>query len=302
MRLNGRRCLDDRDAGRRARRPGRGARRLRDRRARVARQAQPDHAAAALPRVAEGAGAGAGGAVGGAARGRGEVAIRRAADARRRERRGPRRGGRRAGGRSAARTQTDLVRPYLDDANPRIAATAAVVARRQRQPGRSRSRRDGRWRACRRRPASRSAVAPRGGASPCARSAIRAPACCSSRCCTIPTRRSPPRRCGRSASAGRATSCSCRRWSRCCAIGGSRAPRATSSSATATEVVPALGLLPARPRGGRLGAAPHPRRRWRASRASVDGRAGRGARGEKDGFLRYKWSPPSSGCAASTPS
>ena len=91
------RRLDDRDAGRRAGRSRRGARPLRHRRARVARQAQPDHAAAALPRVAEGPGAGADGAVGGAARSGREMALGRPADARRRERRGAGGGGRRPG-------------------------------------------------------------------------------------------------------------------------------------------------------------------------------------------------------------
>ena len=61
-----RRPLDDRDARPGAGASGSGARRLRDRRARIARQAQPDHAAAALSRVAEGARARA--AIAGAAR------------------------------------------------------------------------------------------------------------------------------------------------------------------------------------------------------------------------------------------
>ena len=72
--------------------------------------------------------------------------------------------------------QTDLVRPYLDDANPRIAATAAAVL-----AGSSKDEdRELAERTLTRLPA-RPATAARRGArwrSPCGRSAIRAPACC----------------------------------------------------------------------------------------------------------------------------
>ena len=279
--------LDDRDAGRRAGRSRRGARALRHRRPRVARQAQPDHAAAALPRVAEGAGAGADGAVGGAARGgrasgarasSGCSATRAPRCARRRSARWPR---------SAARAQTDLVRPYLDDANPRIAATAAAVLAGSSKDEdrelaeRTLTRLSG---GASDRSAARREVAialrqnPRSAHQPAARAA--------------PERRQParrrPRRCAPCASAARATSCSCRRWCRCCATAASRPRHATSWSATARKSCRRWRTSSAIPRrtsgcGGtcrRRCRASRARRRWTSwCAALVD---------EKDAFLRYK--------------
>ena len=77
--------------------------------------------------------------------------------------------------------QTDLVRPYLDDANPRIAATAAVVlAGSSKDEDRELAERT-LTRLCRR---DRATAARRGARwrSRCGRSAIRAPACCWCRC------------------------------------------------------------------------------------------------------------------------
>ena len=128
------RPADRRNAGRGAGRPGRAARALRDRHARVARQAQPGHAAAALPRVAARAQPGAAGARRRAARDRRALAAARAS------------------GCSPTPTATcawppcgrwptsseapvaDLVRPYLGEADPRLASSAAMVLARSGAP------------------------------------------------------------------------------------------------------------------------------------------------------------------------
>ena len=118
---------------------------------------------------------------GGAARSGREMALGRPADARRREHRG-------AARRPSARwptlggeAQTDLVRPYLDDANPRIAATAAAaLAGSSKDEDRELAERT----LTRLSGATRATAARRGARwrSPCGRSAIRAPACCWCRC------------------------------------------------------------------------------------------------------------------------
>ena len=118
--------------------------RLRDRRARIARQAQPGDAAAALSRVAEGPGARA--AALAASRSettRAQWAPQHPAAARRSGCRRPRRRRSPRSARSATRTPPSLARPMLADDDPRIRATAAAALPTSTRPDDLDARRSG---------------------------------------------------------------------------------------------------------------------------------------------------------------
>ena len=277
-----RRPVDDRNAGAGAGASGSGARRLRDRRARVARQAQPGHAAAPLSRVAGGAARAlcALGAV--AQRHRRAVGAADPTDARLipTPASGPRRSAR-----SAAISKEDaasLARPLLADPRSADSRDGGGRARRQRAP--SRRRRSPRARCSeltadvgRRR---RQGAARRRHRDPADRQPA-IPAAARSRCSTIRRRKSRTRRWRASARRAPTTSSSCRRWSRCCA--------------TAAEGTRARGARQLRRAGRRRARASSCATRTRTSGcgatfpatlaqipvAEVGRRAGRGARGAR---------------------